>query len=638
MRPRMASATPAERASAPEPPPAKGALPAALLLALLLGCFALFAGTGVPHLTNNAVGDLEFTGWSGPIAEHLLRGERPYLDFVLPIPPGSFALLALVQKLAGRPLLLQELWLNQICNLSMALAAYAIARPFTSRLNAILIAFSSLVTLLRVPKECAYDHTALLMAWLSVAFGAHALVLEPGRRRNAAWVGAGVAAGLTFAFKQSTAAGIVAGWLGAALYLVAVALAARDPERLRAEARDFSRWAAGLAIGLALLWLLLHALGTSIGAYYRAVFTDGAPLKGGSLSLAATFVGYLLGSPAYLGSLLPTLAVAAVLVRLTRQPAGLHLGEQPVRAELDFRSAAAVAVPSLLAFGGATVLIARRVPALPDWVAFWADRLRYLPASGLLFGSVFFVSQRAPRRDRTITKEARRRGHELNALTLLALSVTLLHNLSSPEFRPFYDNNPIIPFAFLFLFEAFERAVLPRLKYLVFLLALAALFSPKLDRMLAAHFPTGRLGQWSGLYVNDSAVPVVRAAQRVWELTSDDDRVLVLPEDLEIVGLIGRPRPALEGAVLFVDQYPRRLLAHDLAELQRNPPKVVVIRPGERELWQRVFAIWTSRSAAAAVTERFLDDWLPKRYLLDSARPTRFGDRTAELQIWVRKD
>jgi hypothetical protein len=276
-------------------------------------------------------------------------------------------------------------------------------------------------------------------------------------------------------------------------------------------------------------------------------------------------------------------------------------------------------------FAIATALLAFRAPSLPAGVAFWADRLRFVPSFGLALGCVGFVAMLRGGVD----------GHRLNAAVLVALSTSLLHNLSSPEFRPFYDPNPLIPFAFLYLYSALEHAELPRTQLAVFALSLAALFSPKLDRALGAQIPIGREGNWAGLYVGQSAMPIVHAALRVRELTSDDDRVLVLPEDLQIAALIGRRRPDIRGAVIFVDQYPRRLLQGDLDTLARALPKVVVIRPKERAAWIRMFALWNNNSAARALTEKFLDDWLPSRYRLDSTYRTRFGDTMQDLEVWV---
>ena len=129
--------------------------------------FFVFACFFVPRLNNNVMGDMEFTGWTGPFAERLARGERPYVDFVLPIPPGSLLLLAVIQKITGRFVLLQELAVIAASGLVLALLSYAIAVRLTTRLNAVLAAAATLVLVVQMPKECAYDHTAQICARLA---------------------------------------------------------------------------------------------------------------------------------------------------------------------------------------------------------------------------------------------------------------------------------------------------------------------------------------------------------------------------------------------------------------------------------------------------------------------------------------
>src|SRR5260221_12612083 len=80
------------------------------LLSLLSAAYLTFLFFYVPRLNNSVLSDREVTGWVGPIAERVARGDRPYVDFVLPIPPGSFALLALIQRAARKALLLRGLW------------------------------------------------------------------------------------------------------------------------------------------------------------------------------------------------------------------------------------------------------------------------------------------------------------------------------------------------------------------------------------------------------------------------------------------------------------------------------------------------------------------------------------------------
>jgi hypothetical protein len=135
--------------------------------------------------------------------------------------------------------------------------------------------------------------------------------------------------------------------------------------------------------------------------------------------------------------------------------------------------------------------------------------------------------------------------------------------------------------------------------------------------------------------VNERGHEVIRSVLRVRTLAGPNDSVLVLPEDLELVALIDRPRPPIRGAVVFVDQYPERLAADDLRALEANLPKVVVIHPSDRTLWRQMFEIWMYEGGAYHIMQRFLDDLLPKHYRLDSTFSTRFARRRAELQVWV---
>jgi hypothetical protein len=590
-----------------------------VLGALLVATFLGFAAVALPRLTNNAFGDHEFSGWSGAVADEIVRGRVPYVDFVLPIPPGSLIVLGWMQKL-GSFSILNELRLIAFCHLLMAGLAYAIARPFTSRQNAWLVAFASLVTLLRGPKECAYDHTAELVAWGSIAAGAAALVTENERRGRLLWLVAGALAAFTLAFKQSTGVGVMLGWLAAFAYLT----------RFGLRSRSVLAWCIGGAVGVVGLWLLLVAHGSSLGAYYQAVFRDGSSLKGGSFALAGNLLRYLLGESAYPASLFVTLLLALVLVRILSRPTTLSAPE-PADSGLTSRTGIAIAVPVLLVFGVAIVLLVTRVPRLPGAVRYLGESLAHVPGFGLLFACLYFVT-------RLFGDVPSVRGHALNAIFLAALVTSLLHNLSAPEFRPFYDPNPLIPIAFVFLFDALDRAGLFKAKFAAFALALAALFSPRLDRALAAQTPVSDSGYWAGMMVNENGTALIRVSERVRELAGTEDTVLVLPEDLEFRSLIGRPRPEIRGAVLFVDQYAARLADGDLAHLEQNLPKVVVVRPSDRRFWILFFAVWTTRGGARRITERFLDEWLPARYVRDSTFPTRFDSQTVNLEIWVRRD
>jgi hypothetical protein len=611
---------------------------ALLVLAAISLAFMLYAAWFVPRLTNNLLSDSEFTGWSGPLGQRIAAGERPYVDFVLPIPPGSFVLLAAVQKIAGRPLLLQELWLAAVAHALMGLLAFAIVRPLTTRQNALMVALASLVTVAVLPKECAYDHTGQLFAWTSIAIGVRALLAPAGSRRARLWVATGICAALTGAFKQSTATGVIAGWVAALLYLAAVELACRQRSALRARLSELASWAFGVLLGAGLVMLFLLLLGSDLGSYWQAVFVDGPELKGGSKRLFMNLLNYLLRFDSYPASLVLSLLVAVVLVRIVRRrglepaPAGAQVDATPSPRATLWLVATTVGV-----FGVATLLLVLGVERIWPPFHFWADRMRLAPGFGLLFMTVFGVAWlvRPSPDEPPVPPRGVRFGHTVNAVVIVALATSLLHNLSFPGFRPFYDNNPIIPLAFLFLFLALDRAELPRAKAVLFVLALLPLYGAKLERALEAQINVGSRSHWAGLKVNERGHELIRAVLRVRALAGPHESVLVLPEDLELAALIDRPRPPIRGAVVFVDQYPERLVAEDLRVLETNLPKVVVIHPSDRKLWRQMFEIWMYEGGAYHIMQRFLDDLLPNHYRLDSSFKTRFARSRAELQVWV---
>lgn len=599
--------------------------------------FAAYCIHAVPRLTNNLVGDSEFTGWTGPFGERLLAGDTPYTDFVLPIPPGSFVVMAAVQRAAGGAALIQELWVAAVCHFAMALLGYVIARAFVPRRIAFMAAAATLATVVQLYKECVYDHTAQVVAWASLAAGAHGLVAQAGRRRRRLLVLAGGLATFTFAFKQSTGSGAVAGYCLAFAYLFAVHLSSRDRPGARARLEDLRDWAGGAALGCAAVVVVVWSVGSPIGAFVQAVFTDGPELKGGSTKLLFNLFSYLFRFEAVPASLAAIAATALVLRRALRADDGLALPDAATGdPEPRFAFPAAVVI-ALLAFAGATVLLSSGAQSLPPALLAWAERAKLLPTFGLMMAVVLFVAtlRRLPEPG---TPRARAlHEHAVNAILLLTLACSLLHNLSFPGFRPFYDNNPIIAVAFALLFATLERARLPKLGLLAFAFALFVLPGQKLARALEANLPAGP-GHWHGLTVNLRGAEVLKAADRVRSLTEPNQTVLVIPEDVQLARLIGRPRPPIRGAIVFVDQYPRRLLEDDLRTLERDLPKVVVTHPADPKLWRQMFALWSTDSAAQVVADRFVQQWLPQHYRLDSTFPTRFARTRSELQVWVRKN
>ncbi len=599
------------------------------LLGVLVLMFVGFAALYVRRLSNFMLGDMEFTGWVGPIAERFGVGERPYIDFVLPIPPGSFLLLRGIQLLTGKAVLLQELWVAAFAHLLMGLLGYAMARPFVGRLNAVLVAVGTLVIVLQIHKECAYDHTAQLMAWSSLVVGLHALISKRPRRQLQLWALSGACAGLTLLFKQSTAVGVVAGWLAAHAYFACIRWLRNVPITNRRAALG---WGAGLLLGWLLTAAVVLAIGSSLGAFWQAVFTDGADLKGGRYKLVFNLFSYVFRHDAYPASFFFSVLMVGVVLRWLKLRGNFDL-HQVTSQPLDARAARWIGGAVVGVFGLAIVLLVAQVRQTWGPGTFWLKQTQSIPAFGLFFGCVVFVGQLRSARSRTPLL-----GHQLNGFALAVLATSLLHNASFPGLRPFYDNNPIIPLAFVFLCVALEKAQLRWVKWTSFGLVLLGLLGPKFHRALSDGIYVGRSGHWAGLYVNERGAEVVRAALRVRALAKDDESVLVLPEDVEFRRLVDRPRPPVKGAILFVDQYPKRLVEEDIRSIDQHLPKVIVIHPRQERLWKVLFELWSTDSGTAHLMRHVRKDLLPKYYKRDSSFRTVFFRERGQLDVYVRKE
>lgn len=603
-------------------------------IALLAFGFLAFATQYVPHLTNNMWSDAEFTGWGAAIAHRVASGERMFRELVFPIPPGSFWLLAWVERITGRAACLHELWLCAFCHLGMGLVAYALASMFASRLTSLFVAASSLALVVQLHKELAYDHTAQLVAWIALALLARGLVAWRSASRDRWLAVAGFAAGLVHLFKQSTGLGAMAGGV------VAIALLAwldrrSDPRAFRRGARSLAAFALPSLAGFGLVLASIEAMGGSAALFVQTVFRDGSALKGGPVVIVPRLLGYTTVDPTLQVPLLVVAAgvLAALRIARTRRafvapsPSGSRDAElaPPTAAEL---TGFALVVGGTFALG--ILLLALRVKQvlLPFHLAYLVGQ--YAPELGLLFGAGYVVVRL---RDREGPVE---RADAMGAVLVASLAASLFHNASVPEVRPFYDNNAVIAVCVLYLFVALEQAKLPILRWGVFAIVFASLLGGKMQRFLDARIVV-RDGFWGGLVVSERGKTIVDAALRVRELAGPDDEVLVLPEDVTFAALVDRPRPKLCGAILFVDQYPRRCLAHDLLEFEKHPPKVVVIYPGWENEWRRMYHLWSDRSPAGFFNHAVLHYYLPAHFKFDSTYASMFWSYPSKLDVFVRK-
>jgi len=292
------------------------------------------------------------------------------------------------------------------------------------------------------------------------------------------------------------------------------------------------------------------------------------------------------------------------------------------------------------AFGSA-IWFLRRPPYPISWVP-RIDVLKAVPPFGLVPTATLFVAhlvQTKPHGSEVpLAADPERAGHALNAALLAALGCSLMHNTSAPEFRPYYDNNAIIPLTFMLVFVVFDRAKLEWANALFLALVLGSIFGNKYYRTMRATTKMDAGTHWAGMRASAGGVEIAKAAARARSLTKPNETVLVLPEDVELTALIGRPRPPLLGAIVFVDQYAPRLAVDDIARLDEHPPKVIIIHPRRETSWQRFFRIWNGQSGAEAILQHVLIELFPNRYEKDSSYGTTFLFEPSALDLYVRTD
>jgi hypothetical protein len=268
------------------------------------------------------------------------------------------------------------------------------------------------------------------------------------------------------------------------------------------------------------------------------------------------------------------------------------------------------------------------------------DRLKMLPPMTLVTLAALFVAELVPvgpRGDRGHVADGDAAGRRLNAAVIAAFASTLMHNTSAPEFRPFYDNNAIIPLAFMSLFVVLERADLRIVSVALLALFLSSSGGNKFFRAMTARVPIGTNGHWAWMRLNEHGFTMAIAAARARQLAGPKGTVLVLPEDVELQALVDRARPPLVGAIVFVDQYAPRLAADDVKRLDEHPPDVVIVHPRRPSAWQRFFRIWSGRSGAERVVRHVLFDMLPRMYRRDLTLRTTFAYEPAKLDVYVRR-
>lgn len=447
-------------------------------LAAVMTSFLLFATGLAARLENGLWNAPAFSGWCAAVAHQLVTGKRLYRDVTLPMPPGSFAVLAWIERALGHGARL--VYENRVCEVCYALLipiAYAMARPIAGRRVAFFAAASAAGWASIWAKQLAYDALAEVVAWGALAVMVHAWVREPGARERR-WLGAaGFTAGATLIFKQSTATGIVAGGLVGLGYLALVER--RTAGALRSRALGALVFAGGSVTGAAFAVVGYGIPGGSMGGFLRAVFVDGLALKGDRLHLVTRAMSGFFVQPTVLWSIAISVLFAAIVFRIVRRGGGLTVGGSDQNA-FRLRDAVGVAAAAFVVFGYGAAMLAGWLPksAVLLVINFTSPQLI---AIGFGLAVAFFFGNLGPHADR--------RGHAFNAAALAALVLCNTVSTSMTYFNPFYENNALMAVVLVGLFAGLERVRLRGLSWAGVVIMMGQPLAWRVPMALTARYP-----------------------------------------------------------------------------------------------------------------------------------------------------
>ncbi len=537
----------------------------------------------------------------------LNRGQVPYRDFYLHLPPLLPIESALVERWTSHPLIA----LRAIGGIERILLAFALFAWLRQLVRASLAAVATVFAVVLASTGDTevlhlYNHQSILWAVLAGLLA----TLDFERPRPRAWplLLSGVASSLALLCKQTTGLGA---FLAVGIGLGVAWLGLRDRS---AALRGLGLWSLGAAVplGLCALWLIWQG---ALAAALQQIFLDGSASRGPLPDLASRAFEEPWRVAAF--RVPAILAIAAVLLGLRAMRRGIRhpMPEFGFRAQSGNRTLGIVAALGLgaIALGVAT---APRLHLGDGWLLLperWA-------ALFSLWGSVaaLIVVSRTLL-DREMTPRLARVG------LFAGVSLALAYMLSlSWAVQPAMALPGLALLAALVV-EGIDRSrqtvparfQLPRV--FVGLLALALLFAtwerqllpfnfagwkePPLFAPRAAHAPHGLEGY------NVSAETAAFVDQVVSEVRDDSgpaDRVLAFSQ-VPFILLLAERESATSAVLHWFDVTPDRVCRHDLRELDMDPPRMMVLWPmtsaeiteherefrsghasGQRELWREV--------------------------------------------------
>ncbi len=628
-----------------------------VLLAILIAVGVVI----VPCHWTSTWGDREFTGWVVPIANRLAGGQLLYTDGGhLPLPPLPYVLASVLFGSHG--IWFSESVLNFTFQCLAILVLYLGMSLYVPRPVPFLAALATMPIFFSLAKTIAYD--AITQAFVSLVAVTTAVYTSswsaaardtdspgrlPSRSRRLAALAAATAACILA--KQSTGAGAA---LGACCAVTLYPSVDSLPHRIRCAAAYVAATTVALLLGCVALSPFM-----SVSGFLTDVVLTGSEPKGGLPNL----MNQLAERVAEIGTLCTptTLTVALILAvlglsargflhgQLVGNTSGAESGDHP---EAALGSLLPVSGAALLGVAVGLFALASFRQPIPVFLSF-SPFVGFLPAdllsTGLLLCIVIMVLEGLapilPDGLRVVDIQP------LVILSLVLFPAAMFHTLSVGDFRWTYDNNPLIMAALavvLLLSMRALRRLLPRARVPFAILMAAGAFAlefgmwttlgPTLERVRMSTDTWPEVPYLKGARLTRDAAGMREVVDVVRRLAPDPaDKVLLLPDDPNVESWFERPRPALSGAIVFVDQYWDRFVDTDFGRLEKDPPKVIVIGP---RYWGRFLQLsWGhGNTGAARLIERVDRELLPRYYRLRAEQKIKLNVREDFMDVYVRAD
>lgn len=564
------------------------------------------------------------------------RGQVPYRDFYLHLPPLLPLESALVERWTSHPLIalraiggLERIllalalfaWLRQLVRASLAAAAtvFAVALGSTGDTEVLHL----------------YNHQSIL--WAVLAGLLATLDFERPRPRVLPLLLSGAASTLALMCKQTTGLGAL---LAVGIGLGVAWYGLRDrPTAVRA----VGLWlgAAAATLGLLASWLLARG---ALAAAVQEIFLDGSASKGPLLALAGRALREEWSIAAY--RVPAFLALLAVLLGLRAMRRGIRhpMPEFGFRAQSGNRTLAIVAALGLgaialgvitapgLHLGEGWLLLPERWAAL---ASLWGSVAALIVVSRTLFAQALtprlarvglFAAVSLALAYMLSLSWAVQPAMALPGLALLAaLVVEGIDRARQTVPARFQLPRVFVGIvALAFLFATWERQLLP--------FNFAGWKEPPLFSPRATHSPPGLEGYNLS---RETAAFVEQVVRRVHANSGPADRVLAFSQIPFVLLLADRER-ATSAVLHWFDVTPDRVCRRDLRQLDLDPPRVMVLWPmtgseitaheaefrnghesGQRELWREIHQL------------------AHERYRLDGELEAPGGTK---VDVWSRKD